>query len=89
MDHKLGNWTSSLEVQFVAAKVLVSQVRNEPETSAYALLHFRTSYQCESVRFDFGIENILDANYGLPLGGANLVNYRMAGIGRSFNTRVT
>lgn len=103
VDHRLGNWTSSVELQLVAAKTLVSQVRNEVETSAYALLNVRASYQWEAVRFDFGIENILDTNYGLPLGGANLVNYRVAtmmgsspawgfpvaGTGRSFNTRVT
>lgn len=103
LDQKVGNWTNSLELQMVASKVLVSQVRNELETSAYALLNFRTSYQWEAVRLDFGIENIFDTNYNLPLGGANLVNYRIpsmmgssaawgypvAGLGRSFNTRVT
>lgn len=103
VDHKLGNWTNSLELQMVAAKVLVSQVRNELETSAYALLNYRTSYQWQQFRFDFGVENILDTNYNLPLGGANLVNYQVssmmgtsaawgfpvAGMGRSFNTRVT
>ncbi|MFG1299724.1 TonB-dependent receptor plug domain-containing protein [Xanthobacter sp. V3C-3] len=103
VDQKVGNWTNSLELQMVASKVLVSQVRNELETSAYALLNFRTSYQWEAVRLDFGIENIFDTNYNLPLGGANLVNYRIpsmmgssaawgfpvAGMGRSFNTRVT
>ncbi|MFS8038176.1 TonB-dependent receptor [Xanthobacter sp. AM11] len=103
VDHRLGNWTNSLELQMVAAKVLVSQVRNEVETNAYALLNFRTSYQWEAIRFDFGIENIFDTGYNLPLGGANLVNYQVpsmmgssaawgfpvAGMGRSFNTRVT
>ena len=103
LDHKLGNWTSSVELQLVGSKVLVSQVRNEVETSAYALLNVRTSYQWEAVRLDLGIENIFDTNYGLPLGGANLVNYKVAsmmgtspawgfpvaGLGRSFNARVT
>lgn len=103
VDQTIGNWTNSLELQMVAAKVLVSQVRNELETSAYALVNFRTSYQWNTVRFDFGVENIFDTNYNLPLGGANLVNYRVAsmmgssaawgfpvaGMGRSFNTRVT
>ncbi len=98
-----GTWTNSLELQLVAAKTLVSQVRNEVETDAYALLNFRTSYQKDMLRVDFAVENIFDTNYDLPLGGANLSNYRtvsmmgssptwgypVAGPGRSFNTRVT
>ncbi|MFG1419674.1 TonB-dependent receptor plug domain-containing protein [Xanthobacter sp. V0B-10] len=103
IDNRLGNWTTSLELQMVAAKVLVSQVRNELETDAYALLNFRTSYEWQMLKVDFGIENILDTEYDLPLGGANLVNYQVpsmmgssaawgypvAGMGRSINTRVT
>lgn len=103
LDTALGNWTASLELQLVGAKVLVNEVRNELETSAYALLNFRTAYEWEMVRVDFGVENILDTQYDLPLGGANLVNYQVpsmmgssaawgypvAGAGRSINTRVT
>ncbi|MFG1320902.1 TonB-dependent receptor [Xanthobacter autotrophicus] len=103
IDHTLGHWSSSLELQLVSSKTLVSQVRNELETSAYALLNFRTSYELDMVKVDFGVDNIFDTNYDLPLGGANLVNYQVAsmmgssaawgypvaGMGRSFNTRVT
>ncbi|MFG1463582.1 TonB-dependent receptor plug domain-containing protein [Xanthobacter sp. DSM 24535] len=103
LDHTLGNWTTSFEVQLVGEKTEVSQVHNELETAAYALLNFRTSYQLQRLRVDFGIANILDTEYDLPLGGANLVNYQVssmmgtssawgysvAGPGRSINTRVT
>ncbi|MDQ0503633.1 TonB-dependent receptor [Xanthobacter agilis] len=103
VDNTLGNWTTSLELQLVGSKVLVNQVRNELETSSYALLNFRTAYEWQMVRVDFGIENIFDTEYDLPLGGANLVNYQVpsmmgsstawgypvAGMGRSINTRVT
>ncbi|WP_341992101.1 TonB-dependent receptor plug domain-containing protein [Azorhizobium sp. AG788] len=103
LDHTLGHWTNTLEVQLVGEKTEVSQVHNEVETSAYALLNFRTSYQVQRLKVDFGIANILDTEYNLPLGGANLVNYQVssmmgtspawgypvAGPGRSFNTRVT
>ncbi|WP_238122806.1 MULTISPECIES: TonB-dependent receptor [unclassified Xanthobacter] len=103
LDHTLGGWSSSLELQMVSSKTLVSQVHNELETDAYALLNFRTAYQWEMVKVEFGIENILDTQYDLPLGGANLVNYRqttmmgtspiwgyaVAGPGRSINTRVS
>lgn len=103
LDHTLGNWNTTFEVQLVAAKTLVNEVRNELETSAYALLNFRTSYQLGRMNIAFGVDNILDTEYDLPLGGANLVNYQVssmmgtstawgypvAGPGRSINTRVT
>ena len=57
----------------------------------------------KQLKVDFGIDNILNQDYDLPLGGANLVNYQtqsmmgssaaygyaVAGPGRSFNTRVS
>ncbi|MEW6257764.1 MAG: TonB-dependent receptor plug domain-containing protein [Pseudomonadota bacterium] len=103
LDHTLGNWNTTFEVQLVAAKTLVNEVRNELETSSYALLNFRTSYQLGRMNIAFGVDNILDTEYDLPLGGANLVNYEVssmmgtstawgypvAGPGRSINTRVT
>ena len=103
IDQTWGNWTNSVELQLVASKTLVSQEHNELETDAYALLNLRTSYRWENVRVDFAVENVFDQDYDLPLGGANLVNYRVptmmgstpawgyavAGPGRSFNTRVS
>ncbi|WPP04072.1 TonB-dependent receptor [Methylocella tundrae] len=103
IDQTYAAWNSSLELQLVGSKTLVSQVRNELATSAYALFNFRVGYQWEAVRIDFGIDNIFNQNYDLPLGGANLVNYRetsmmgtssiygypVAGPGRSFNTRLS
>ncbi|WP_085985889.1 TonB-dependent receptor [Methylocella silvestris] len=103
LDQAYGGWTSSIEVQIVGSKTLVSQVRNELETSNYALLNLRLGYQWDAVKVDFGIENVLNANYFLPLGGANLVNYQttsmmgtatawgfpVAGLGRSFNGRIS
>ncbi|WP_395664503.1 TonB-dependent receptor [Methylocella sp.] len=103
LDQTFGAWSSSLELQLVGSKTAVSQVRNELATSSYALLNFRLGYQWEALRIDFGVDNILNANYFLPLGGANLVNYTtttmmgtspaygyaVAGLGRSFNGRLS
>lgn len=102
LDQKLGRWRTSMELQLVGAKTQVSQVHNELETSAYALVNLRAGYDWDNVTVDIGIENLLDTQYDLPLGGANLVNYRtagmmgstpawgyaVAGMGRSFNGRV-
>jgi iron complex outermembrane recepter protein len=98
LTHKLGGWTNVLEAQFVSAKDNVSQVRNEIRTSSYNVYSLRSSYQWKQFRLDFGIENLTDEFYDLPLGGAYVgqgatmsgsgVPWGIAvpGMGRSFNT---
>jgi len=87
-DHKLGGWNSSIELQLVGAKDDVSQVRNETTTAAYALVNLRTGYQWDNVyqfkqiRVDVGVDNLLNTNYELPLGGA----YGAIGMNSAANT---
>ena len=45
IDHRLGGWINSLELQLVGAKDDISQMRNELTTPAYALVNLRTGYQ--------------------------------------------
>ena len=70
--HNLWGWTNTAEVQLVAEKSQVSQVRNEPTTGGYGLLNLRSSYEWKHVRVDLGVENIFDRYYSEPLGGAYL-----------------
>jgi iron complex outermembrane receptor protein len=72
LTQQLGRWTNTVEGQFVAAKTNVSDVRNEVETAGYSLFNLRSSYQWKQVRLDVGIDNLLDKDYALPLGGAYL-----------------
>jgi iron complex outermembrane receptor protein len=65
-----GRWTNLLEAQFVAAKDDVSDVRNEIATAGYSLFNLRSSYEWKQARLDFGIDNLFDKGYALPLGGA-------------------
>ncbi|MDP2828726.1 MAG: TonB-dependent receptor [Sulfuricellaceae bacterium] len=67
---RLGNWTNTIEGQFVDAKTDVSQERNELKTAGYGLLNLRASYDWKQARFDVGVENALNKLYSLPLGGA-------------------
>jgi len=67
---RIGNWTNTIEEQLVDAKTDVSQVRNEIKTAGYGLLNLRSSYEWKQVRFDVGIENVLNKFYASPLGGA-------------------
>jgi iron complex outermembrane receptor protein len=97
----LGGWSNTAEVQLVGAKVDVSQVRNEVPTAGYGLLNLRSSYEWKQFRLDFGIENVLNRLYAMPLGGAYLGQGAsmtskgipwgvvVPGMGRSFNLALT
>ena len=97
----LGGWSNTAEVQLVGAKLDVSQVRNEVPTAGYGLLNLRSSYEWKQFRLDFGIENVLNRLYAMPLGGAYLGQGAsmtskgipwgvvVPGMGRSFNLALT
>ena len=70
LTHKTGGWDNSLELVAVKAKTTVSSVRNEIRTPGYGLVNLRGSYSWNTVRLDFGIENLFDRLYFLPTGGA-------------------
>lgn len=65
-----GRWRNTVETELVGRKKHVSAVRNEMETSGYGLVHLRTRYEDKRYSVDFGIENLFDRFYSLPLGGA-------------------
>ena len=100
LTHRLGGWSSTVDVQLVAEKERVSKVRNEVTTPGYGLIDFRTGYEWQYVRIDFEIENLTDRFYLLPLGGAylgqgnsmalNAIPWGMSmpGRGRSFNIAI-
>jgi iron complex outermembrane receptor protein len=70
LTQKLGDWSNALEVLGVSAKTDVSAVRNEAKTPGYSLVSLRANYVWKQASFDFGIENLFDKFYYLPLGGA-------------------
>lgn len=70
VEHSVGTWTNTVEIQLVAAKEEVSQVRNEVPTAGYGLVNLRSSYLWKKLRIDFDIENLFDRFYSMPLGGA-------------------
>ncbi len=95
LEHQDAAWRNTLEGQFVAAKNRVSAVRAEVATPGYALFNYRSSYQIsKAVRLDAGIENLLNRQYALPLGGLEFASANMMagtpakplrGPGRSLN----
>ncbi|MDD5559244.1 TonB-dependent receptor [Candidatus Methylomirabilis sp.] len=101
LGHKLGGFDSSVEMVIAKGKNNVADVRNEIKTAGYILTNLRTSYNWKLVRLDFGIENMFDKFYSLPLGGAytgqgmtmglNSIPWGIAvpGMGRTFYTALT
>ena len=72
LTQKLAGWDNALEIIGVSAKRKVSEARNEMKTSGYSLVNLRFSHAWKQVRLDFGVENLFDRYYEMPLGGAYL-----------------
>jgi len=70
LNQTLGRWTNRAELQVVAAKKDVSQVQDEVATGGYSLFNLQTSYQWSRLRIDFGLDNLFNRAYSMPLGGA-------------------
>jgi iron complex outermembrane receptor protein len=96
LEHRLGGWSSAVEVQVVDSKTHVSVARQEWQTPSYALVNLRSAYDFGTVRFDVGIANLGDVLYYSPLGGFNYAEYKktsvagpVPGPGRTFYAGVT
>ncbi|HXU92224.1 MAG TPA: TonB-dependent receptor [Gallionella sp.] len=95
IEQRWGNWTNNMEMHMVSAKTRTSAVRNELKTGGYGLLNVHGSYEWKQVRFDVGVENLLNKFYFDPLGGSYLGQRTMVygtsvpGMGRSINAGVT
>ena len=72
LTHQIGGWDNAAELVLAQGKHDGSTVRNEIASAGYGLLHLRASHAWKQLRVDFGIENLLDHAYALPLGGAYL-----------------
>jgi len=104
LQHKLGSWSSAVELQLVDSKTDVQAARMELPTPGYALVNLRTSYEWERVRLDLGVSNLFNEQYYSPLGGKNIAQWdhdfwnnwpnvtspqNLAGEGRSFYAGLT
>jgi iron complex outermembrane recepter protein len=78
IDHAMGAWSNTLEAVFVGAKHNLSAVRAEQATAGYATVSYRSTYQLnEAVRWDVGVDNLLNRQYRLPGGGLEYVSGNM------------
>jgi iron complex outermembrane receptor protein len=82
IEQMVNAWTNSVELQVIDSKTNVDLQRYEPVTDRYALVNLRTSYQMNNnVNLTFGIRNLFDKQYDLPLGGVSIAALKAAGIG--------
>jgi len=70
LTNEIGGWSNSAELLMVKDKSDVSDARNEIKTPGYSLVNLRASYTTGQLRFDFGVENLFNREYYMPLGGA-------------------
>lgn len=70
LTQKLGGWDNGIELVAAKAKDQLSDARNEIRTPGHGLVNLRASYSFKQARVDFGVENLFDKLYALPLGGA-------------------
>lgn len=96
VEQRTGEWTNSIEARLVNAHTNVQGARNELKSGGYSLLNLRSSYDWKQVRFDVGVDNLLNRFYVDPLGGSylgqkpnNINGVGVPGMGRSINAGVT
>ena len=88
LTQKLGGWDNGVELVMVDAKNKVSDARNEIKTPGYSLVNLRASYSWKQARVDFGIENLFNKFYSLPLGGAYTGQGTTMGLALPWNVSV-
>lgn len=85
LEHKLGGWTNSVELQLMGSKTETDPVRREHATPAYAVVNLRTGYEWENLSLGLGIDNLFDKQYYDPLGGVDISGARAGGRQTQFN----
>ena len=88
LTQKLGGWDNGVELVMVDAKSKVSDARNEIKTPGYGLVNLRASYSWKQTRVDFGVENLFNKFYSLPLGGAYTGQGTTMGLALPWNVAV-
>jgi iron complex outermembrane recepter protein len=99
LEQTIAAWTNAIELQLVDRKSKVDAIRDEEQTGGYALVNLRSAYQWKAARIDFGISNVFNKFYYLPLGGVDYADWKaeggagqfgsVPGVGRSVDIGLT
>lgn len=98
IDESLKAWTAGFSMDAVDRKSNVDPHRFEPQTPGYTLFSVHTGYRLERLQISAAVDNLLNKEYALPLGGVNLDQFMagnamgkvgpVTGIGRSASVNV-
>ena len=69
LSQKFNHWSNSINIQVVDNKDRTNNIRQEMETSGYALVDLKTAYQKNNFLVNVGVYNLFDREYDHPLGG--------------------
>ncbi len=86
LEQAIGQWTNTLELEWADEKDQVDQIRLENDTAKYTLLNAFTEYRWNSTTVNFGVRNLLDESYDLPLGGVSIAQWRDEGMAGQFES---
>ena len=75
-DEELKGWTAGVDAEAVDRKANVDPHRYEQKTPGYAIFNLRTGYERGHLRINAGVDNLLNREYELPLGGVNFDNFQ-------------
>lgn len=79
VEQTIDAWTNGIELQLAARKSKVDTIRDEQRTGGYTLVNLRSSYRWSMARIDFGVSNLFNKFYYLPLGGVDYADWKAEG----------
>ncbi|MBP7252027.1 MAG: TonB-dependent receptor plug domain-containing protein [Alphaproteobacteria bacterium] len=103
LNHRLGDFSQTLELRGNAGKHETAPFQNEQRTPGFGVLNWHATYDWNGLTFAAGVNNILDQQYYDPNGGAYVSGWSAKGMaygsnngmeplpasGRSFNVGLT
>ncbi|WP_115719824.1 TonB-dependent receptor plug domain-containing protein [Gallaecimonas mangrovi] len=75
LSQQWGAAKNSIQWQWSDKKDRVDPNRLENQTAGYGLLNLRSEWDLKPVTLTFAVDNLLDRNYDLPLGGVSIAQY--------------
>ena len=74
-----GGWSGGVGMDAVGRKSRVDPHRLEQQTPGYTLFNLHTAYRRPHLELSAAVNNLLNKNYEMPLGGVNMDNFLASG----------
>ncbi len=80
LEQSVNNWVNTLELEWVAKKRHVDDLRHENTTPGYALVNLSSQVGVGAWSFSAGVRNVFDKYYAQPLGGVSIAQWAADGM---------